>query len=141
MRVRKRTDTGSVARHDPRVLAVERASATVPGPDVSLGAMVKEFGEALSDEAAVLASFVADARARRPCAWRHVEQLKLACTAALGPESELPALRLRLTWLEAESQALQAEVRRLRARLAATAGAPPGYDRAVLLIDPTSPTP
>jgi hypothetical protein len=140
MSVRQRTDTASAAGHDPGVPAVEEHRATVPRPDVPVGSMVNAIRETLSDGAAVLAWFVADARTRRPCAWRHVELLKAACEASLSLESELRALRLRLTWLEAESKALQAEVHGLRLQLATAAGAPPGHGPAALLAAPPSPT-
>lgn len=117
---------------------VEEHRTTVPDPDVLLGAMLSEFGEALSEPAAVLALFVADAQRRRPRAWQHVEQLKRACAASLGTESELRALRLRVTWLEAEWQALQAEVCLLRSGRAAMLGAPLGRPPAVLLSAPLS---
>ena len=89
----------------------------------------------------MLALFVADARMRRPRAWRHVEQLKRACAASLGAETELRALRLRVSWLEAESHALRAEVRLLRSgravMLAAPLGRGPGGP-AMLLSAPLS---
>jgi hypothetical protein len=107
--------------------------STVPGPVVSLGAMLNESGEALSEPAATLALFVAEARRRRPRAWQHVERLKRACEASLDAEAELRALRLRVAWLEAESQALRAEVGLLRPGRAAMDGTLLGHGPAVPL--------
>jgi len=95
--------------------------------------MLNESGEALSEPAAVLALFATDARTRRPQAWRRVEQLKLACAASLGTGSELRVLRLRVSWLEAESQALRAGVRLLRSGRVVAAGALVGHGPAVPL--------